>query len=73
MPRGSQRESLSLGGGLLAVCAAVYQPQPVSLHLHRAPAEAVGVTQQVAGLRLDVLPVAGTRGCCEYKNTFKYG
>lgn len=62
--------SLSLGTGLTAVCTTAYQPLPVRLDLHCAPGEAVGVKQQVASLRLDVLPVATTRGCCEHKHTY---
>lgn len=63
--------SLSLGAGLLAVCTTAYRPLPVCLDLHCAPAETVGVKQQVAGLCLDVLPVAGTRGRCKHKNAFE--
>lgn len=69
---GSQRKHESLSAGLLAVCAAAYRPQPVCLDLHCAPGETVGVKQQVACLRLDVLPVVGTRGRCEHRNTFGY-
>lgn len=64
--------SLSLGVGLLAVYATAYRPLTVRLDLHCAPGETVGVKQQVARPRLDVLPVVGTRGRCEHKNAFEY-
>lgn len=65
-------ESLSSGTGLLAVSTTAYQPLSVCLDLHCAPAETVGVEQQVAGLRLDVLPVVSTRGRCENKHACEY-
>lgn len=60
--------SHSLGTGMVAVCTSPCQPLPVRLDLHCAQTEAIGVKQQMASLRLDVLPFVTTRGPCEHKN-----
>lgn len=55
----------------LAVCAAARHPLPVGLHLHRAPAQPVRVQQQVARLRLDVLPAVASGGHWKHNGAFQ--
>lgn len=69
-PRSLCPVEVSLGVRLLAVRTGVCQPLSVCLDLHCAPAETVGVKQQVAGLGLNVLPAASTRGRCNHRNSF---